>query len=269
MVDAVRIRGLRVCTVAVVVSFGLLAGCGQLESANPDSDEAETSAPAQDGTAAPGGECGGRIEDLDDVQRLISEPAGCPGSVNTYWAGELGEAWTTPRYIAYRDGEVPQDACGVQVNDPEVFADNALYCSLDDTIAYSVDFMTELFEAGGPAYPMFVIMHELGHRASRIGGTIGVVSRSEENQADCLAGRQTRFAGDVDRLTLTDAFSGALLFFSLGDTRDRGWFDQEAAAASDAHGTPRQRAQAFAYGYLRGVETCYRLGRSSTGSVLF
>ncbi|OHV29679.1 metalloprotease [Parafrankia colletiae] len=248
---------------AAVLGSSLLAGCAGLESTT--AGDGAASADQQ----APAGSCGGPVETVQDVEAIISEPAGCPGSVNTYWTGELGRQWTAPRYIAYRDGEIPPIACAAGESDPAAFASNALYCTADDTIAYSVDFMTELHDVGGPSYPMYVIMHELAHRASTLSGRVGVVSRAEENQADCLAGSQARLATDADRLDLGDAFSGALLFFNLGDTRDRGWFDRETATSDGAHGTPRQRAQAFAFGYLRDNDTCFRLGESPTGSVTF
>ncbi|WP_232291974.1 metalloprotease [Frankia sp. QA3] len=271
------------------MSVGLLTGCnasatgGPLNAAGGVGSGTATggssasvpggSSAAADGaltasSAASRSSCGGKVTDVRDVERLINEPVGCPGALNTFWHGELGDAWTTPRFVPYRDGEVPDDACGRQVNDPRVFADNALYCTLDDTVAYSVDFLNELAQVGGPTYPLFVLMHELSHRGDRIGGNLGVVTRAEENQADCFAGRQASVAHDAGRIAVTDALQGALLFYSLGDTRG-GWFAQEAASAPDAHGTPRQRAQAFAFGYLRGSSTCHRIGKSQTGDVSF
>jgi predicted metalloprotease len=208
------------------------------------------------------------VATVQDAERLVTEAAGCPGAVNTFWRGELGKAWTAPRFVPYRNGQVPNDACGRQSGDPDQFTDNALYCMLDDTVAYSVDFMDELTRTGGPSYPLFVLMHELAHRGDRIGGTVGAVTRAEENQADCFAGRQAAAAREAGRIEVSDAMQGALLFFSLGDTRG-GWFDQEPSNAADAHGTPVQRAQAFALGYLQNSDTCHRIGRSRTGDVSF
>ncbi len=274
---------------AIVMSVGLLAGCnasatgvplnaasgidtsaalgGSSVGATGDSSAVTGGALPVAATASPAS-CGGKVTNVQDVQRLINEPVGCPGALNTFWHGELGDAWTAPRFVAYRDGEVPDDACGREVNDPRQFADNALYCTLDDTVAYSVDFLDELAQVGGPTYPLFVLMHELSHRGDRIGGNLGVVTRAEENQADCFAGRQASAAHDAGRIAVSDALQGALLFYSLGDTRG-GWFAQEPASAPDAHGSPRQRAQAFAFGYLRDSSTCHTIGKSQTGDVSF
>ncbi|MCK9898683.1 neutral zinc metallopeptidase [Frankia sp. Cpl3] len=214
----------------------------------------------------PGTACGGRIESNEDVTTLITEPADCPGSVNGYWRGQLGTSWSQPHYVPYRNGEIPAIACAEGVDDPRVFADNALYCTLDDTVAYSMDFMAQLSQTGGPSYPAFVIMHELGHRADKLSGTLGPVSRAEENQADCHAGSQARYAVDAGRLTSNEAVNGSMLFYSLGDTRG-GWFDQEGSSAPDAHGTPAQRAQSFSLGYQQGITTCRHIGQSPDGSV--
>ncbi len=274
---------------AIVMSVGLLAGCNAAATGGPlnaaggvgtssatggVSAGADSGSPAGAGGAlsaaatASGSSCGGKVTNVQDVERLVNEPVGCPGALNTFWHGELGDAWTAPRFVPYHDGEVPDDACGREVNDPRQFAGNALYCTLDDTVAYSVDFLDELTQIGGPTYPLFVLMHELSHRGDRIGGNLGVVTRAEENQADCFAGRQASAAHDAGRIAVTDALQGALLFYSLGDTSG-GWFSQEPASAPDAHGSPRQRAQAFAFGYLRDSATCHRIGKSETGDVSF
>jgi predicted metalloprotease len=246
---------------ALVLSVAAATGCAGSASTGSATDGSEV-------TPAAAGQCGGPAGDLNSALRIMTDPMGCPGAVNTLWRRELGNAWTPVRFVPYRDGEVPNDACGARSPNADDFADNALYCRLDDTVAYSVDFMAELYQQGGPTYPMFVLMHEIGHRANRVADAVGVVSRAEENQADCVAGHEAKFAHDAGRLPLRDVFGGALLFYNLGDTRGHGWFDREAAAA-DAHGTPRQRAQAFSFGYLRSLEVCRRLGRSPTGSVLF
>jgi predicted metalloprotease len=254
----VFVRGRRILLLVALASTAwLLAGCGD---AGPSGSGDE---PAAAGRVA--GQCGGRATDLAGALRIVTDPTGCPGAVNTFWRSQLGDAWTPPRIVQYRNGEVPAVACATADPDPDQFANNALYCPADDSVAFSVEFMNEL-AAMDPNYPLYVLLHELGHRADRIAGTVGVVSRAEENQADCLTGLQVNAAEDAERLDLLDAFQGAVLFFSLGDARG-GWFDREAAAAPDAHGTPRQRAQAFGFGYLRDLDYCNGLGRSPTGSV--
>ncbi len=242
--------------VLLVLAVGAFAGCADVGT--PEN----SIAPAGGQVALT---CGGRATDLRSALLIVTDPAGCPGGVNTFWGARLGDAWTPPKIVGYRNGEVPAIACAARGSDPAAFADNALYCPVDDTIAYSAEFMAEL-AAMDPNYPLFVLLHEIGHRADRIAGTVGAVSRAEENQADCLTGLQTKSADDAGRLDLLDAAGGALLFFQLGDTRG-GWFDQEVATAPGAHGTPRQRVQSFTFGYFRDIAYCRGLGESPTGSV--
>ncbi|CAO5185291.1 Metalloprotease [Frankia sp. AiPs1] len=270
-------RVFRAAAAAIVIVVGLLtAGCNATDGAalsrailpaGTSSSQAAgatpTPTPATATATATG--CTTSVRSVDDALRVVSEPAGCPGGVNTFWRGELGAAWTIPKIIEYHNGQAPGDACGAQA-DPDQFSDNALYCTLDDTVAYSVEFMNELAKSGGPTYPLFVLMHELSHRGDKIGRTLGVVPRAEENQADCFAGRQTDAAQTAGLVQMSDAFNGAMLFFSLGDTRG-GWFNQEPATAPDAHGSPTQRAQAFAFGYLQDSASCHRIGQSRTGDV--
>ncbi|MEX5633226.1 hypothetical protein [Parafrankia sp. FMc2] len=73
---------------AAVLGSSLLAGCAGLESTTAGDGAASTD------QQPPAGSCGGPVETVQDVEVIISEPAGCPGSVNTYWAGELGGQWT-------------------------------------------------------------------------------------------------------------------------------------------------------------------------------
>lgn len=221
------------------------------------------------GPAAAAGTCGGAVHDLASAMRLVTDPAPCPGSVNTLWRGTagVGARWTMPRFVAYTDGQIPADACGRADANPADFAENAAYCPADDTVAYSVTLLRKLYQSGGAYQPILVLDHELGHRANHLAGTVGVVSRAEENQADCEAGYALRAASKANRLPLKDVFGGALLFYRLGD-KTKGWFNTENPAQPGVHGTPRQRATAFADGFLLGVNECHKIGRSSTGSII-
>ncbi|OHV34975.1 metalloprotease [Pseudofrankia sp. EUN1h] len=243
----------------------MLAACQPTDTATPDPT---TPATAAGGGGGGGGsaECGGSADTADGALKVITGPIGCPGGVNTFWAQKLGSVWTVPRFIEYHDGDIPPDECGAQSDDPDDFASNAFYCSLDDTVAYSAEFMASLSEQD-TAYPMLVLMHELGHRVSTLTSKEGVVSRSEENQADCLAGVQAKFARDADRLPLSDAVEGIGLFFQLGDSGGS-WFSVgEPNADPNAHGNPSQRVAAALLGYGKGADTCFKIGKSPTGGI--
>jgi uncharacterized protein len=247
-------------SVSVALSVGMLTGCGPVDSGTAVSTTSPASASGATGADPT---CGGAATTEDGAIKVITGPIGCAGGVNTFWSQQLGSVWTVPRFIPYRDGEIPSDQCGAQDSNADDFKGNAFYCRLDDTVAYSQDFMASLYKQGGPSYPMFVLMHELGHRVTRLTNRVGVVSRSEENQADCLAGTEAKFAHDAKRLPSGDVVRGALLFFSLGDS----WFHKESPSDEDAHGEPQQRAAAFGTGYAHDINRCFQIGQSPTGSV--
>ena len=188
----------------------------------------------------------------------------CAGTTNQFWQQKLGSRWTPAKIISYDDGTLPDSKCA-EDGKPEDFADNAFYCPLDDVVAYSNQLMNRLFQQGGPYLPVVVLQHELGHRANHLGDTEGVVSRSEENQADCEAGVTTKFAQKAGRLPFTDALKSAKLLFELGDVSN---FGDETANDPGAHGTPPQRAIAYGRGYFQGLGACAGLGQATTGHTL-
>ncbi|ONH22262.1 metalloprotease [Pseudofrankia asymbiotica] len=244
-----------------------------LAACQPGGDAAAdptTPATAAGGGGAGGGgasaECGGSADTLDGALKVITGPIGCPGGVNTFWSQKLGSGWTVPRFIEYHDGDIPQDECGAQSRDPDDFASNAFYCSLDDTVAYSVEFMAELSKQD-PSYPMLVLMHELGHRVSALTDKQGVVSRSEENQADCLAGSEAKFTHDAGRFPMANALEGIPLFFQLGDGGGAWLSFGEPNADPEAHGNPSQRTAAAVLGYTKGIDTCFKIGQSADGGI--
>ena len=93
--------------------------------------------------------------------------------------------------------------------------------------------------------PVVVIMHEFGHRANTLSGRTASSSRREENQADCEAGAQTRFARNAGRLPSADVARAASLFFSLGDVP----FINGERRGTGAHGSPPERLASFMAGY--------------------
>jgi predicted metalloprotease len=196
---------------------------------------------------------------------ILTDPAECPGSVNAYWKSQLGEKWTDTTFIPYDDGDIPDNECGsAEGATAEDFDQNAFYCPADGTIAYSRQLLDTLYTMGGPYPPVVVLEHEVGHRANDLAGTVGVISRSEENQADCDAGVTSAFARTAGRLPLSDVIAAAKQLYEFGDTRN---FGDEIADSPDAHGSPLQRAAAFGRGYLQKISACKTLGESQDGSV--
>ncbi|MCW2549398.1 MAG: hypothetical protein JWN96_3858 [Mycobacterium sp.] len=264
-----RPRALRSGGVTFAIFIGVAFGLSACGSSKSTAGAAPSSSPSPTSSATaslPPGCHGGIANDVETAVEILTDPADCPGSVNAYWTSQLGERWTEPVYIAYSDGQIPDNACGHQNGAvADDFADNAFYCTLDDTIAYSRDLLNSLYLKGGPYLPVVVLEHEVGHRANQIDDAVGVVSRSEENQADCDAGVTTAYARTAHRLPLSDVIAAGKLLYDLGDSRN---FGSEMADSPDAHGSPAQRAIAFTRGYFQNLDACRTLGESEGGSVV-
>jgi uncharacterized protein len=261
----VRMGGVLAALILAVSACGSSGG-GSISGTFGPSGAPTSAAASPAAKALPAGCHGGVAHDLQTALDILTDPADCPGSVNDYWTTQLGSRWTTPTFVPYSDGQVPQDACGTSDGNASDFTDNAFYCPTDDTVAYSTTLLASLYAKGGPFLPVVVLMHELGHRADHILGVVGPISRSEENQADCSAGVETAFARTAHRLPFTDVLSAAKLLYQLGDTRH---FGSELASSPDAHGTPAQRLIAYSRGYLQhNIKVCRTIGQSPTGSVV-
>ncbi len=255
-------RAARLGGLMTAVTIGL-AACGSSASKTSAESTPSPSPTTSPAPTLPAG-CHGAAVDVDTTLAILTDPSNCPGSVNKYWKEQLGALWTEPVFIPYSDGEIPDNACGREDGNPDDFADNAFFCPADGTIAYSKDLLNDLYHKGGPYLPVVVLEHELGHRANKIASSVGVISRSEENQADCDAGVTTAYARTAHRLPFSDVIAAAKVLYDLGDTRN---FGDEVALSSDAHGTPKQRVAAFGRGYFQTVKTCRALGESESGKV--
>lgn len=230
---------------AIGLGLALVAGCAPVGSDQP--------APS-------------KSQQLAQYLRILTDPAGRPGAVNTFWREQLGQAWTPVRLVPYHDGSVPADACGRQDRNPAHFRSNAAFCALDGTVAYSEELLTYLYDVGGPYLPIVVLEHEYGHRGDSLAGHLGTTSLYEEDQADCAAGAQTRFAREAGRLPLGDVVKSAELFYSLGD-RGVPWFSREANRPN-AHGKPTERVASFLAGYRGqpkyGLQPCRKIAAGAS-----
>jgi hypothetical protein len=129
---------------------------------------------------------------------------------------------------------------------------NAVYCPPGDFVAYDINFALTAFERIGDAFVYYLLGHEYAHG---IQVRLGIEYRytiDQELQADCLAGA---YLGDSIKqgwLTLEpndlDEFANGLL--AVGDDPSVPWF------TPGAHGTARQRTDAFFAGYGRSLVAC-------------
>ncbi len=179
--------------------------------------------------------------------------------LEAYWVDELPLAYGIVfEPVAVLTGYRPSDEstlplCGGEVGPADIYADNAFYCPLEDTIAWDEEqLFPDLDEAFGDFSASLVLAHEYGHavqsRALEDAATIFL-----ELQADCLAGAWAGTLterGSVLRPTKRD------LEQAIGGYLD--FRDPLGTPASDpfAHGSAFDRVSAFAQGFGEGSGAC-------------
>ncbi len=148
--------------------------------------------------------------------------------------------------LAYeRDGEV---SCA---GDP-IPTSNAAYCPAGDFIAYDVNWAVRAFQRIGDAFLFYLLGHEYAHGVQVRLGIQYDYTIQQELQADCMAGAyigDSVKSGDL-RLDEGDLeeFQDGLL--AVGDDPDQPWF------SPGAHGTAKQRTDAFFKGYEGSIGAC-------------
>lgn len=214
-------------------------------------------APDSDGDGVPDAEdaCPNAKED----SRWTATPDGCPDTLNDllalaekdidgFWAREFPQLrmpYTPPRAITGYTSAI-QTGCGAAV--PQ----NAFFCGPDDTIYYDDALMQTEFDTIGDYGPVFILAHEWGHLVqAELGITQDATFTIElELQADCFAGAYTQDAEGRHLLEQGDLDEAAEGLIQAGDPRGVPWF------APGAHGTSRQRLDAFTTGYEGGLGAC-------------
>ncbi|MCC6312774.1 MAG: neutral zinc metallopeptidase [Thermomicrobiales bacterium] len=135
----------------------------------------------------------------------------------------------------------------------------AFYCTNDQTIYLSPEFLARQDADWGDYAPIAVLAHEWGHHVQQLLGVRYSTTKEQEQQADCLTGAFTRHADDLGLLDYGDFHE------VLNATDDAGDFLPEDAPG--AHGTPEERVKAFSRGYGGGpvVGCALPLSVGSTG----
>lgn len=179
------------------------------------------------------------------------------GDLEQYWSARLPGVYGVAfepleEEIAYGpSGPFPE--CGDEALEYEDIAENALYCPIEDIIAWDrVGLIPGLQEQFGPLTVGIVMAHEYAHAIQARGGVDGPTV-DLELQADCFAGAWVADAEDriplfaTDGGALDDAIGG---FLELRDTV--GVSGRDPAA----HGSGFDRVSAFQEGYESGNDVC-------------
>lgn len=183
----------------------------------------------------------------DEFRRDIN---GAIGLAEEYWETRFRESnrrfAPIRRVLAYeQDGEI---ACGRQ----PIPTNNAAYCPSGDFIAYDVHWAVRAFQRIGDAFLFYLLGHEYAHGMQVRLGIEYDYTIQQELQADCMAGAyigDSVKAGDLrlDEGDLEEFHNGLL---AVGDDPDQPWF------APGAHGTAKQRTEAFFKGFEGSLGAC-------------
>lgn len=150
-------------------------------------------------------------------------------------------------------------SCGL-LSKEEVQGAAALYCGLDETIYFDVDFRTWFIDEFGEYGWYHVVAHEWGHHVQNVIGLFtsmdpelygGAYTIEHELQADCLAAIFTQDVRARGMIRNRDIRDVETLAAWTGDSEDTPW------DMSGAHGTPEQRVESFWLGYDDGLRGCY------------
>jgi len=193
-----------------------------------------------------------------DMQSFLT---GVITDVDRYWTRTFAAAGLDEPRVTYhwlQPGETASSACG------DLGAGAAAYCPADDTIYISAQFAQNIHDGAldhalpgssagygrtfGDFAVAYIVAHEYGHQVQhelglydRHGGR--VPTSAFELQADCYAGTWAHSAATEHRLDDGDVQEAIDAALAVGD------FD---AANPAHHGTPEQRAQAWATGFESG-----------------
>jgi predicted metalloprotease len=176
------------------------------------------------------------------------------------------KTFPVPRFVPF-EGSRAGTGCGT------ITANNAYFCSADNTIYYDVNFLRELRQNAGQMTgtdgdyaPIAAVGHELGHAVlthlqpyatQRQGWSYRVDGIGQERIADCLSGSSTRSAEAAGLLDRTD-LKEALAVMEIVGTPElaaptlRAWIRLH----SELHPAPQVRKDMFRAGYERGAMAC-------------
>lgn len=190
------------------------------------------------------------LDGTDTVEEFESDINAAREIAEVYWKAQFDNSGVDfqpiARLIPYeREGEVDCGGDSLGLN-------NAAYCSAGDFIAYDSPWAFSAFRQIGDAFIFYLLGHEYAHAIQLRLRLRAEFTIQQELQADCMAGA---YLGDMEkqgRLRLEDGDLSELAagLEAVGDDPGQPWF------AEGAHGTARQRTQAFSNGYNDSLKPC-------------
>jgi predicted metalloprotease len=200
---------------------------------------------------------GGEIDTL--VMSAVEDPV-------AYWGEVFPEKFDMEyppvrrlaSYDASQDSPSHINICGASTAQ---IGPNALYCPLDDTVAWDRGLMLPtISRAYGEIATVAVMAHEWGHAVQhRLGEKAGIGEHTKtivkELQADCFTGSYLRWVaeGNSEHFELSTGPGVNAALGALYHVRDP---DGTMQSEPGAHGTAFDRIQAFHEGFERGPKEC-------------
>jgi predicted metalloprotease len=203
-----------------------LDGDGVLNDADQCADQLENYNNVFDGDGCP-----------DDVNTLLNFAV---NDLNTYWQAEFDEGnltYTAPRTVSAYHGRGRSDY-------------NAYYTAYRHAIYYDIRLMNDALADLGDVAPVYILAHEFGHLVQSNLGLLnnGRYSIQVELEADCLAGAYLNNLDERGLLDEGDVEEGMRQAYEVGD--------YAPSDAVGAHGTPKQRSDAYTLGFENGADIC-------------
>jgi len=144
--------------------------------------------------------------------------------------------------------ELTAYANSIQTRCGEIQPNNAFFCVWSYSIYYDLNFLKNQYNKLGPGAAAIIIAHEWGHVLQSQLNALGGIGIQNELQADCFAGVYARHAKDIRLFDQTQINEARLLIEQIGD--DLPWH------APNAHGSSKQRLNAFEKGFESGMSRC-------------
>jgi predicted metalloprotease len=236
----------RLVAPALVGAALIALGC----VAAPQQDPSARQPPRAERTTAPTGPVDPDVDGTDTVEEFQSDVGDARSIAEEYWKAEFDRSSLDFEPIA---DLIPYDEEGeVSCGDQALGLDNAAYCSAGDFIAYDADWAFGSFRQIGDAFIFYLLGHEYAHAIQRRLNIQAQLTIQQELQADCMAGAYIGDMQKAGRLRLEDGDLEELAagLEAVGDDPGQPWF------AEGAHGTAKQRTQAFSDGYNDSLKPC-------------
>ena len=184
-----------------------------------------------------------RAGEDEELEAYVDEAI---ADLEAYWKGQAGPygfAYSSPKIVFLYSGQAGHDpSCGEMTGDHFYCYDTStIYLDYDSDEPWS---FASLWDDGKQIVIVTTLAHEWGHHIQNLTHVADEMQSLEfELQADCLMGvfmRHARQQGWVERGDLA---------IMIADTREAGDEPGSDPEAEDAHGSARQRQEAFLKGY--------------------